>query len=156
MNINVTLIVQMIAFGLFIWTVMRWAWPPITKAMQNRQARISDGLAAAERGSQQLQQAAAKADETLKQAKAQAQEIIGAVTKQASQIVEQARAQARSEAERIKEAAQAEAERELARARDELRRKVGDLAVLGAARILRREIDASKHADVLNELAAKV
>lgn len=156
MNLNATLLFQSIAFGLFVWFTMKMVFPPIMKAMRDRQARISDGLAAAERGAKALQDASAKSDDALKQARTQAQEILGNANKQATQMVEAAKSQAQTEAERIKAAAQAEGEREINKAREALRQQVGELALVGAAKILKREIDAKAHADVLQDLAARV
>lgn len=156
MSINVTLIFQSIAFAIFVILTMKWVWPPLMKAMDERRQRIADGLAAAERGAKALQDASAKSDEAIKAARAQAQDILSAANKQATQIVEQARVTAQSEGERIKTAARAEVDRELTQARDALRKQVGDLAVQGAARILKREIDAKAHADVIDQLAAQI
>lgn len=156
MDLNATLIVQSITFLVFVLLMWRMAWPPIIAAMQARQQRIADGLAAAERGAKALQEASAKSDDALKEARAQAQEILVAANKQASQTVEKAKADAEAEKARIVESGRAEVERELSQARDALRKQVGELAVAGASKILRREIDAKAHADVLNELAAQV
>lgn len=156
MNLNATLLFQSIAFGLFVWFTMKLVFPPIVKAMRDRQARIADGLAAAEKGAKALQDASAKSDDALKQARTQAQEILAAANRQANQMVEQAKGQAKTEAERIAESAREEVAREVARAREELRRTVGELAVAGASKILKREIDAKAHADVLKDLAARV
>lgn len=156
MSINVTLIFQSIAFAIFVILTMKWVWPPLMKAMDERRQRIADGLAAAERGAKALQDASAKSDEAIKAARVQAQDILSAANKQATQIVEQARVTAQSEGERIKTAARAEVDRELTQARDALRKQVGDLAVQGAARILKREIDAKAHADVIDQLAAQI
>jgi len=156
MNLNATLILQAVAFALFVWFTMKFVFPPITKAMRDRQAKIADGLAAAEKGARSLQDASAKSDEALKQARAQAQEILAGANKQATQMVEAAKGQAKTEADRIVAAARDEVSREVGKAREELRKQVGALAVDGAAKILKREINASAHADVLNDLAAKV
>ncbi|MBX6419541.1 MAG: F0F1 ATP synthase subunit B [Nevskia sp.] len=156
MNINATLIFQAIAFAIFVWLTMKYVWPVLLKIMEDRKARIADGLAAAERGAKALQDAALKSEQELKAARARAQEIIGAAGKQASQIVEQAREAAEAEKARIVAAGQAEVERQIAQAREALRRQVGELAVAGAAKILKREIDAKAHADVIGELAAQV
>lgn len=156
MNLNATLILQAVAFGLFVWFTMRFVFPPITKAMDDRKSKIADGLAAAEKGAKSLSDAAAKSDEALKQARTQAQEILAAANKQATQMVEAAKTQAKTEADRIAASARDEVAREVTKARDTLRKQVGALAVDGASKILKREIDASAHADVLNELAAKV
>ncbi|HUP91384.1 MAG TPA: F0F1 ATP synthase subunit B [Solimonas sp.] len=156
MDINVTLVVQLVAFAIFVVGTMKLIVPHLAKVMENRQARIADGLAAAEKGAKALQDASAKSDEALKQARTQAQEILAAANRQANQLVEQAKGQAKTEAERIAEAAREEVAREVTRAREELRRTVGDLAVAGASKILKREIDAKAHADVLKDLAGRV
>lgn len=156
MDINVTLIFQMIAFGLFVWFTMKLVWPPIAQAMEDRKAKIADGLAAAEKGEQSLTEAAAKSDEALAEARNQAQDILSGANKQASQIVEQAKEQAKTEADRIVSNAQEEVQREASKAREELRKQVGDLAVLGASKILKREVNAETHAEVLKDLAARV
>jgi len=147
---------QMIVFTIFVWFTMKFVWPPITKAMEERRAKIADGLAAADKGAAALKAASAKSEEELKAARVQAQDIVATANKQASQLVEQAKAAATAEAERIKAAAHGEVEREIAKAKTELKKQVGDLAVLGAAKILKREIDAKAHADVINDLAARV
>lgn len=147
---------QMIVFFIFIWFTMKFVWPPITKALEERRQKIADGLASAEKGAQALQEASVKSDEALKSARVQAQEIVVAASKQAGQLVEQAKGQAEAEKARIVEAGHAEVRRELAQARETLRRQVADLAVLGAARILKREIDADAHADVIADLAARI
>jgi F-type H+-transporting ATPase subunit b len=156
MNITFTLIAQAIVFALFIWFTARFVWPPLMQAVADRQKKIADGLAAAEKGNRALEEASVRRDEELKAARAQAQEILGAANKQGAQALDAARAQAKTEAERIVTAAKAEVDRQIAHAREELRRRVGDLAVTGASRILQREIDAKAHADVIKELAAKI
>jgi F-type H+-transporting ATPase subunit b len=155
-NINVTLFAQMLVFLGLIWFSAKFIWPPVTKALEARRRQIADGLAAAEKGSRALQDASIKSDEALKVARSEAQEIVGAANKQATQIVERARLDAESEKARIVASGRSEVEREVNQARDALRKQVGDLAVAGAAKILKREIDAKAHADVLNELAAQV
>lgn len=156
MNINFTLIAQAIVFAAFIWFTAQFVWPHLMQMIEERQKTIADGLAAAERGAKALQDASAKSDEAVKQAKVQAQEILGNANKQASQMIEQAKTQAQTEAERIKATARGEVDRELAKGREELRLKVGELAVAGAAKILKREVDAKAHAEVLKDLAARV
>ncbi|MEC9364545.1 MAG: F0F1 ATP synthase subunit B [Sinimarinibacterium flocculans] len=147
---------QMIVFGAFIWFTMKFVWPPITKAMEERRQKIADGLAAAEKGARALQDASAKSEEELKVARTQAQDILANANKQAAQIVEQAKVTAQEEGARIVAKAHEDVEREVAHAREELRKRVGELAVVGAAKILKREIDTKAHADVLNDLAARV
>lgn len=156
MDINLTLLAQAVVFALFIWFTAKFVWPPLMRAIEERQKKIADGLAAADKGNRALEEAAAQRDEQLKAARAQAQDILAAASKQGTQAVEAARQQAKSEAERIVAAAQAEVESQIRHAREELRRKVGDLAVMGASAILKREIDAKAHADVLKDLAAKI
>lgn len=156
MDINFTLFAQAAVFALFIWFTASFVWPPLMRAVENRQKTIADGLAAAEKGQRSLQDASARRDDVLKEARTQAQEILANANKQAALTIEQAKGTASSEAERIVAAARDEVTREVSRARETLRQQVGDLAVAGAERILRREIDAKAHADVLKDLAARV
>ena len=156
MDINLTLFAQAAVFAIFIWFTARFVWPPLMKAVEDRQAKIADGLAAAEKGARSLQDASVKSDEALKQARTQAQEILAAANKQAVQVVEQSKTVAKSEGDRIVTAAREEVQRELNQAKEQLRKQVGELAVIGASKILKREIDAKAHADVLNDLAARV
>lgn len=147
---------QMIVFVIFVWFTMKFVWPPITKALAERQVRIADGLAAADKGQKALAEASSRSDEALKMARGQAQDIVSAANKQATQIVEHARAEAETEKARIVASGHAEAEREIAQARDALRAQVGALAIAGAEKILKREINANAHADLIADLAAKV
>jgi F-type H+-transporting ATPase subunit b len=156
MDITFTLIAQAIVFALFIWFTARFVWPPLMRAVEDRQKKIADGLAAAEKGNRSLAEASAKTEEQLKAARVQAQDILSAANKQAGVLVEQAKGTAQGEAERIKAAAREEVDREINRAREQLRKQVGELAVAGAAQILKREINPQAHADVLKELAAKI
>jgi F-type H+-transporting ATPase subunit b len=156
MNINLTLFAQAAVFAVFIWFTARFVWPPLMKAVDDRTKKIADGLAAADKGNRALADASARRDEELKSARAQAQEILAAANKQAGQMVEQAKGTAQAEAERIKAAAADDVGREINRARETLRKQVGELAVAGAAQILKREINAAAHADVLKDLAAKI
>jgi F-type H+-transporting ATPase subunit b len=156
MDINLTLLAQAAVFAVFIWFTAKFVWPPLMRAVETRQKQIADGLAAAEKGAKSLQDAASRSDEALKQARAQAQEILAAANKQASQVLDQAKVSAKTEADRIVAAAHDEVSREVARAREDLRKQVGELAVLGASKILKREVNAQVHADVLSDLAARV
>ncbi|MDN5873561.1 MAG: F0F1 ATP synthase subunit B [Sinobacteraceae bacterium] len=156
MSTGITLLVEIISFALFIWAFKKLLWKPLLGVMDARQARIAEGLAAAARGVEELNEAASKSEEALAEARTQAQEILGAANKQASQIVEQARDTARGEGERIVAQAHEEVERDVASARETLRRDVGRLAVQGASRILKREVDAKSHAEILDSLAAEV
>ncbi len=156
MNINLTLIAQLVSFAVFVWFVMKFVWPPMVKAMEERKAKIADGLAAAERGVHEKELAEQAAREKLHEAKQQSAEILARAEKRAAEIVDEAKEQARSEGERILAAARTEAEQELNKAREALRQKVGELAVAGAEKILRREIDASAHKEILDELAQQL
>jgi F-type H+-transporting ATPase subunit b len=156
MNFTLTLIAQALVFALFIWFTKKFVWTYLMQKVDERQKAIADGLAAAEKGNRALEEASARRDEELKAARAQAQEILANANKQGAQALDVARAQAQAEAERIVAAARGDVDRQIAHAREDLRRKVGDLAVLGAAQILKREVDARAHADVLKDLAARI
>ncbi len=156
MNINLTLIGQSITFAVFVWFCMKFVWPPIMAALNERKQKIADGLAAAERGAHEQELAQKKATETLHEAKQQAQEIINQAQKRASEIVDEAKEGARAEASRIVTAANAEIEQEVNRAREQLRSQVASLAVAGAGRVLKREIDAAANEDLLKDLVAEL
>jgi F-type H+-transporting ATPase subunit b len=155
-NINLTLLGQMITFALLVWVTMKYVWPPIMQAMQERQKKIAEGLAAAERGKHEQELAEKRAQEQLRDAKQQAQDLISQAQKRANEIVEEAKEAARAEGDRIKDAAQAELEQELNRAKEELRAKVSVIALAGAERILKKEIDAKAHQQVLDDLATQL
>jgi len=152
MNINLTLIGQTFAFALFVAFCMKYVWPPLRDALHERQKKIADGLAAAERGEHEEELARQRATETLREAKEQASEIIDQANKRANSIVEEAKGSARVEAERIKESAEAEIEQEVTRAREHLRGQVVAIALSGAERVLHSEVDKDQHAKVLDEL----
>jgi len=149
MNINFTLVMQAVAFGAFIWFTAKFVWPPLMGAIANRQKQIADGLAAGEAGKQSLASAEKRITDLLAEAKARSSEIISQGEKLKTETVDAAKAEAKAEAERILTAAKAEIQQELARAKESLRNQVGDLAVAGAAQILKREVDAAAHADLL-------
>ncbi|MDD3529970.1 MAG: F0F1 ATP synthase subunit B [Gallionellaceae bacterium] len=149
MNINATLIAQAIMFALFVWFCMRFVWPPIVGALEARKKQIADGLAAADRGKHELELAAKRASESLHEAKMKASEIIAQAEKRAAQIVDEAKSAAKTEGDRMIAAAQAEMEQEVFRAREQLRGQVAALVVAGAEKVLRREVDAKAHADLL-------
>jgi F-type H+-transporting ATPase subunit b len=155
-NINATLLGHAIWFGVFIWLTMKYIWPPLERAMQDRQKQIADGLAAAERGKQDLELAAKRAAEVLQEAREQAVEIISQGERRALAAVEESKETARAEGERIIAAAKAEIEQEVNRAREQLRAQVAVLAVTGAEKILRREVDAQAHAQLLQSLEAEL
>ena len=156
MNINLTLIGQSITFGLFVWFCYAYVWPPLVNALADRQKRISEGLAAAERGQHEHELAEKKAAERLKEAKGQASEIISHAQKRATEIVDEAKDDAHVEAGRIKTGANAEIEQEINRAREHLRQEVVVLAMAGAEKILKREVDADAHSATLKDLSAQL
>ena len=149
MNINFTLISQAIAFSVFIWFTVKFVWPPLLRAIEERQKTIADGLAAGERGRHELELASQRSSEVLKEAKHRSAEIVLQAEKRASEIVEEAKKAAREEGDRIVTAAKADVEHEVFSAKEALRQHVAELAVAGAAKILRREVDAKAHADLL-------
>lgn len=156
MNINLTLIGQMIAFVCFVMFCMKYVWPPIMAAMLEREKKISDGLAAADRASHDLELAQEKAVERLKDAKHEAAGIIDAANKRSAQLVDEAKQAALVEAERVKIAAHAEIEQESNRAKEHLRGQVAMLALAGAEKILGAAIDAKAHAELVDKLAAEL
>ena len=156
MNFNATLIGLMITFVIFVWFCMKYIWPPLMAALEERNARISDGLAAAERGKQDLEEAQEKVAESLNEAKTQAQEIINQAQKRANEIVDEAKDIARDEADKIKAAASADIDQQITSAREHLRKEVSSIALAGAEQILKREVDAKAHAKVLDELVAQI
>lgn len=156
MNINATLLVQALSFAALIWFTVRFVWPMLTDAIDDRNKRIADGLAAAEKGRQALELSSRQADDALKEARSKAAEILAGAEKRAAELVEQAKFSAREEGEREKAAAKAEIEREVARAREALREQVAILAVAGAEKIIRREVDAKVHADLLADVRARL
>jgi len=155
-NINLTLIGQMLAFVAFVAFCMKYVWPPILAAMHEREQKISDGLAAADKASQDLELAKEKAMERLREAKEEAAGIVDAANRRASQIVEEAKSAAVVEADRVKAAAQAEIDQESNRAREQLRSQIAALSLAGAERVLESSIDANKHAELLDKLAAEL
>jgi len=155
-NINLTLIGQMLAFVAFVAFCMKYVWPPILAAMHEREQKISDGLAAADKASQDLELAKEKAVERLHEAKEEAASIVDAANRRASQIVEEAKAAAVVEADRVKAAAQAEIAQETNRAREQLRGQIAALSLAGAEQVLGSSIDANKHAELLDKLAAEL
>lgn len=156
MNINLTLIIQMIVFALLVWFVMRWVWPQILGAVDERTRKIALGLAAAEKGQQDLARAEQKADGVLREARERAHQIVEQAQRRANEMIEHARGAASSEGQRLLSAAQQQIELEAARARDSLRKDVAQLAVDTASKLLEREIDARAHADLIEKLAAQI
>ena len=156
MNINLTLIGQSITFALFVWFCMKFIWPPIMGALNARRKEIADGLAAAERGQHEQELAEKRATKHIKEAKGQAADIITQAQKRAGEIVEEAKGSAKTEAERIVTGANAEIEQEINRAREHLRQDVVVLAMAGAEKVLKREVDQAAHSSALNELATQL
>lgn len=156
MNFNATLIGQSITFIFFVWFCMKFVWPPIMNALETRKKQIADGLAAADRGKHELELAAKKAGDNMRDAKTQAAEVIAQAEKRAAQIIEEAKTAAKEEGDRQLAAAQANIEQEANRARESLREQVAGLAVAGAEKILRREVNAQTHADLLGQLKAEL
>jgi F-type H+-transporting ATPase subunit b len=152
MNINLTLLMQAVAFGVFIWICARYIWPYLMRAIEARQKEIADGLAAGEEGRQSLSRAEKEIARMMTEAKTRASEIVALGEKARKETVEQARSDADDEAAHILAAAKAEIELEVQRAKEALRNQVAELAVAGARKILGREVDASVHADLLSAL----
>lgn len=156
MDINLTFIIQGLAFFAVAWMVMKFGWPHIISAIEERQQKIAEGLAAADRSQKDLAQAQDKVNEALKEARVKANEIIDQAHQRANQIVEAAKNDAILEANRQKAMGLAEIDAASTRAREDLRRQVSMLAVSGAEKLLRREIDANAHKALLDELAAEI
>jgi len=156
MNFNATLIGQSITFLVFVWFCMKYIWPPLMAALEERNARISDGLAAAEQGQKDLEDAQSKVSDSQKDAKQQAQEIINQAQKRANEIVDESKDIAREEAEKIKIVASSDIDQQINSAREQLRKEVSGIALAGAEQILKREIDSKTHAAVLDELVAQI
>ena len=149
MNLNATLFAQLAVFFILAWFTMKFVWPPIMKALDERATKIAEGLAAAERGRQSLDLAAKHSAETMREGKGKVAEIIAQAEKRGQQIIEDAKNQARIEAEKVVVGAKAEIEQEAARVKEALRERVAELAVAGAEKILLREVDVKAHADIL-------
>jgi F-type H+-transporting ATPase subunit b len=156
MNINLTLFTQAAAFALFIWFTVKFVWPPLLRAIENRQKQIADGLAAGEQGRKSLEISSREAEQVVQKARERAAEIVSQAEKRGTQMVEEARANARLEGDREVAAAKAEIDQEITRAREQLRDQVAQLAVAGAEKILRREVDARAHAQLLDSIKAQL
>lgn len=156
MNINLTLFGQSAAFAIFVWFCLKFIWPPILNALNERKAKIADGLAAAEKGHHAKELAERHAKETLVEAKEQAKEVLALAQKRAGEIEEEAKGDARAEGERIIAGAQAEIEQQMNQAREQLRSDVVTLALSGAEQVLMREVDKSAHNEALEKLSAQL
>ncbi len=156
MNINATIIGQSIAFAFFVWFCMKYVWPPLIGALNERQKKIADGLAAADKASTDLELAQAKAADELREAREQAQEILEQANRRASAIVEESKDDARKEGERLIVAARAEIEQEVNLAREQLRAQVASIAVAGASKVLGKQIDEAANSELVDQLAAEL
>jgi F-type H+-transporting ATPase subunit b len=152
MNLNLTLIAQVISFSAFIWFTVKFVWPFMLRAIETRQKTIADGLAAAEQGRRSLETSTRQADEEIKRARDRAAEIISQAEKRAAQMIDEAKNAAKEEGGREKAAAKAEIAQEVTRAREQLRDRVASLAIAGAEKILRREVDAKAHGELLDSI----
>ncbi len=152
MNINLTLLMQAFAFAAFIWFTAKFIWPPLMRAIDTRQKQIADGLAAGEQGRKELATTEKRIVDMLAEAKGKATEIVATGEKFKAETIDSAKGEAKAEADRILAAARAEIQQEVARAKEQLRNQVADLAVAGAAKILKREVDAKAHADLLSAI----
>ncbi len=156
MNINLTLVIQMLVFIVLIWFTMKFVWPMILGAMEERSKKIALGLAAAEKGQTELAHARTNSDAIIREARERASQIIDHAQHRASEIIEQAKAAATQEGQRLVAAAQQQIDLEAHRARDTLRKEVAELAVSTASKLLEREIDARTHADLISKLATQI
>jgi F-type H+-transporting ATPase subunit b len=156
MNINATLFVQLVVFFIGAWVTMKFIWPPLVRSLDERQKKIADGLAAADRGHKSLEEARRRIADEQAAERAHVQQMIAEAEKRGQSIVDAARAQAKTEADRIVEAARGEAKQEMQRAKDALRDQVAVLAIAGAEQILKREVNAQAHADLLSQLRARL
>lgn len=156
MSINATFIGQIIVFLILLWFIFKFVTPPISAALDARAKKIAEGLAAAERGQKDLDEAKARADGVVQEARDRANQIIDQASRRSTEIIEQAKQSALHEGDRLIASAKQQIELEATRAREELRRQVADLSVRTASKLLGREIDAGKHADILGELASEI
>jgi F-type H+-transporting ATPase subunit b len=156
MNINATLVLQSIAMMIFVWFCMKFLWPPLMKAMDERRERIAEGLAASDRAEKELEAAKQEVDKQIREARDRAGEIVDQASQRQSQILDQARDEASAERKRQVSAAEADIAQATNQAREELRAAVANLAVLGASKILEREVDANTHRELLDKLIAEI
>ena len=152
MNINFTLFAQALVFAAFIWFTVRFVWPPLLRAIETRQKTIADGLAAGEQGRKSLETSSRQAEKAIQDARGRAADILAQAEKRSAQMIDEARGAAKEEAGREKAAAKAEIDQERTRAREQLRDSVASLAVAGAEKILRREVDAKAHSQLLDDI----
>ena len=156
MSINITLIGQMITFALLVWFTMKYVWPPLIRALEERRKKIAEGLAAAEHGEKEMELAEKRAKGLLKDAKDQAADIVNLAQKRATEIVEESKSSARDEGARLLTAAQAEINQELEQAKEGLRQEVASLALKAAGQILKSEVDEAKHKDIIRDVSKQL
>ena len=156
MDINLTLIMQAVAFAVFIWFCAKFIWPPLMRAIDVRQKQVADGIAAGQQGRENLASSEKRVNDLVAEARAKASEIVAQGEKIRSETVASAKTEAKTEADRIVTAAKAEIAQEVARAKEDLRKQVSKLAITGAGKILQREVDASAHAAMLRELETQL
>ncbi len=156
MGINLTLVVQMLVFAAFVWFTMRFVWPPLQGALEERQSKIADGLAAAERGRRELELAHHRITDDIKQAKMNAAELIEKANLRAAQLIEEAKEDARQQGEHMAKVASEHIQQEVNRARDSLRKEIGQLAAAGAEKILMREIDDKRNSVLIDNLIEEI
>ncbi len=156
MNINATLFIQMVVFAILVWFTMKFVWPPITKALDERAQKIADGLAAADKARSELANANARVEQELAQSRNETASRLADAERRAQAIIEEAKARATEEGNKIIAAAKAEAEQQTIQAREALREQVAVLAVKGAEQILRKEVNAGVHADLLSRLKTEL
>ena len=156
MNINLTLVIQMVVFIATVGIAMKYVWPMLQGPLDERAKKIAAGLAAAEKGQHDAAQAEARAESVVREARERANQILDAASKRSNEIVEAAKQAAQSEGDRLVASAKQQIELEAAKAREELRKQVAELTVRSAAKVLGREIDPAKHADILGKLATEI
>lgn len=156
MSINATLIGQMITFALLVWFTMKYVWPPLMQALEERKKKIADGLAAADKGKHEMELAEKKAKSVLKDAKDQASEIVNLAQKRANELADERKEAAKQEGERIITAAKSEIDREIQQAKEQLRKEVATLAVSAAEQILKKEVDQDKHREIIDNLGKQL
>jgi F-type H+-transporting ATPase subunit b len=156
MNLNATLFIQTLVFVILGWITMRYIWPPLIKAIEERQRKIADGLASSEKAEKSLAEAKASATDIIKEARVQANKIVDQANRRSNEVVDEARGTAIAEGQRLLADARNEVTLESNRAREQLRREVALIAVAGAGKLLGREIDAKAHADLLEKLALEI
>jgi F-type H+-transporting ATPase subunit b len=156
MNLNATLFIQSVVFIILGWVTMKFVWPPLMAAIEDRQKKIADGLAAADKGEKSLEDAKGVAAEMLKDARAQATKIVDQANRRSNEMIDEAKTTAVAEGQRLIGDAKQEVQLESSRAREQLRKEVAVLAVSGASKLLGREIDAKTHADLLDKLALEI